>query len=127
MIKPTGALARYPARAMFAAYLLGIVVGGLLLYTPWARRADAAGHITLTDSFFTAASAVCITGLTVRSTGGYFSPFGQVVLLVLVQVGAVGIMTLATYFTKLLGGTDTLRERQTQSQIMPATKAARSG
>lgn len=106
---------------MFAAYLLAILVGGLLLYTPWARRyeiSEAYPSISLVDSFFTATSAVCVTGLSVRSTGNYFSFFGQAVILLLVQIGGVGIMTITTFFTKLLGAGDTLRERQTLSETL---------
>ncbi len=124
MLKYTGALARFPARAMFGTYLLAIIVGGLLLYTPWARQHEPSAanpHITLVDSFFTATSAVCVTGLSVRPIGDYFSFFGQAVLLLLVQIGGVGIMTMATFLTKLLGAADTLRERQTLSETLGAT------
>src|SRR4051794_30148577 len=119
MLKLTGAVARYPARALFAGYLLAIVVGGLLLYTPLARRGPATDdrpHISLTDSCFTAASAVCVTGLSVRSTGDYFSGFGQVVVLALIQLGGVGFMTLTTYLGRLLGAVEDLRGRQALSE-----------
>lgn len=117
-MKYTGGLARFPARAMFGTYLLAIVVGGLLLYTPWAQRSTSDEPISLVDSLFTATSAVCVTGLAVRSTGDYFSFFGQGVILALIQIGGVGIMTLATFFTKMLGAAETLRERQTLSETV---------
>ncbi len=63
------------------------------------------------DALFTSASAVCVTGLTVRSTAVDFSAFGQVVLLLLIQVGGLGIMTLATLVFMLIGKRITLRDR----------------
>jgi trk system potassium uptake protein TrkH len=124
MLKYTGAVARYPARALFVAYLLAIIVGGLLLYTPLARQypdSEQRPHITLVDSFFTAASAVCVTGLSVRPTGTYFSSFGHVVILLLIQMGGVGIMTLTTYITRVLGANEDLRARQALSETLGAT------
>lgn len=121
MVKFTGTLARYPARALFTAYLLAIVGGGLLLWSPWAARSLAAPRITIVDAFFTAASAVCVTGLTVRPTGSYFSPFGQAVILALIQAGGIGVMTLMTFITRLLGAAENLRERQTLTETVGST------
>ena len=61
------------------------------------------GSISLVDALFTATSASCVTGLIVVDTGTYFTPFGQTVILVLLQIGGLGIMTLSTLFLLLAG------------------------
>jgi trk system potassium uptake protein TrkH len=77
--------------------------------TPMASKA---GEPTpLVDAFFTATSAVCVTGLVVVDTGTYWSVFGQLVILFLIQVGGLGFMTMATLIMLLLGKRITLRER----------------
>lgn len=60
---------------------------------------------------FTATSAVCVTGLVVVDTGTYWTNFGQVIILLLIQVGGLGFMTMSTLFALLLGRKITLRER----------------
>ena len=69
-------MARYPARVLFAGYLAAILIGGSLLTLPAARQ-PGAEPIRWLDGVFTAASAVCVTGLTVRSTGQDFTLLGQ--------------------------------------------------
>jgi trk system potassium uptake protein TrkH len=64
----------------------------------------------LIDALFTATSATCVTGLIVEDTGTYFTTFGQVVILVLIQMGGLGIMTFSTLFTLLLGRRITLAD-----------------
>ena len=83
-----------PAALMVSTYLLGMFFGTLLLKTPWATKT---GHISWVDALFTVTSALCVTGLTVVDTGGYFSLAGQVVILFLIQVGGLGIMTFAIF------------------------------
>ena len=85
---------RNPTRLVPLAFLAAIVVGTLLLWQPFARA--GAGGAPLLVALFTATSAVCVTGLAVVDTGTYWSPLGQVVILMLVQVGGLGIMTAAT-------------------------------
>jgi trk system potassium uptake protein len=106
----TGSLASYPARVSFTAYVLTILVGGFLLTLPAARHPDRPA-VTLVDGLFTATSATCVTGLTVRSTASDFSPFGQGVILVLMQLGGLGIMTITTLAAFQIGGQATLRQR----------------
>lgn len=89
-----------PARVTAVGFALLIAVGTGLLLLPWAARGEGLG---LVDALFTATSAVCVTGLTVVDTGSYFSIFGQGVLLLLIQVGGLGIMTLSTLFLLLAG------------------------
>lgn len=71
------------------------------------RREDVTGTVRaapadLSTALFTSTSAVCVTGLVVESTGGYWSPFGQTVILVLIQLGGLGIMTFGAVFAILL-------------------------
>ena len=90
----------------FASFVL---VGGLILTLP---AASAAGQWTpLLDALFTATSAVCVTGLVVVDTGTYWSPFGEVIVLVLVQLGGLGYMTSSTLLLLLLRRRASMRER----------------
>jgi len=100
----------YPARVSLLAYVLTIVAGGLLLTLPVSRYPDRP-PITLVDGIFTATSACCVTGLTVRSTVSDFSVFGQGVILFLIQLGGLGIMTITTVISFQIGGQATLRQR----------------
>jgi trk system potassium uptake protein TrkH len=110
MAQVTGSLVGYPARVSFAAYLIAILAGTLLLELP-AARAPGRPPIAPLDAAFTATSAVCVTGLTVRSTAQDFSPFGQGVILALMQLGGLGIMTVTTLVSFRIGGQATLRQR----------------
>lgn len=90
-----------PAKIIVLSFLALILVGSLLLMLPISSRS---GNWTpYVDALFTATSASCITGLVVFDTFNYWSIFGQLVILVLIQIGALGIVTLATYFSILLG------------------------
>ena len=63
------------------------------------------------DALFTATSATCVTGLVVTDTGTYFSLFGQMVIIFLIQAGGLGIMTMTTLMAVLMGKKINLRER----------------
>lgn len=110
MIQLTGSLVAYPARISLAAYTLTILLGGFVLALP-ASRAPDREPISAVDALFTATSACCVTGLTVRSTLHDFSPLGQSVILLLIQVGGLGIMTITTLVAFQVGGQATLRQR----------------
>lgn len=77
-----------------------IVIGTLLLKLPWATPS---GGISWFDAFFEATSAVTVTGLQVVTPATDFTPFGQAILVVLIQIGGIGIMTAATLGTLLVG------------------------
>lgn len=109
---------RHPARLVPLAFLAAILVGTLLLMLP-VSRADGTSAPLLT-ALFTSTSAVCVTGLIVEDTPVYWSTFGQVVILVLFQVGGFGIMTGATLLgllvTRRLGlGTRLVAQAETRS------------
>lgn len=89
-----------PPVFLIGALSSAILVGALLLRLPIAH---AAASISWLDALFTATSAVCVTGLTVVDTGTTFSGFGQAVILVLIQIGGLGIMTIGTTVLLALG------------------------
>jgi len=76
------------------------------------------GRLPFVDALFTATSAVCVTGLTVVDTGTHFSRVGQWVILVLLQIGGLGIFTFSTFFMVLLRGETTLRGRLVIQEAM---------
>ncbi|GAB2459443.1 TrkH family potassium uptake protein [Streptosporangium sandarakinum] len=113
---------RHPAQVVAAAFAFAIAAGTALLSAPFAtadgRPAD------LLDAFFTATSAVCVTGLATVDTADHWSPMGQVVILALVQAGGLGIMTLATLLAVLITGRLGLRARmlaQAETKTMQLT------
>lgn len=81
-------------------FALLILAGGALLTLPFASRGGAA--LAFPDALFTAASASCVTGLTLYDTATQFTLFGQAVLLLLIQIGGLGFMTVSTLVSILL-------------------------
>lgn len=112
-----GRLARqavsHPERVVPFAFLVGIAAGTILLMLPLARAAPEDGMIGAppVTALFTAASAFCVTGLATVNTATYWSPFGQVVILLLCQIGGFGIMTGATLLGMLVTGRNRLSGR----------------
>ncbi len=90
-----------PSRLIAAGFAAVIMLGTIALLFP---QASAEQPLSFTDALFTATSATCVTGLIVVDTGSYFSTFGQIVILVLIQLGGLGIMTFSTLFLFLLRG-----------------------
>lgn len=95
-----------------------ILLGGLLLRLPIASRGGRAAPFS--DALFTSVSAVCVTGLVVRDTASAWSGFGQAVILLLIQIGGLGVMTVAAFFTRLAGGRVTLKQRSTLQETFAA-------
>lgn len=104
-------LLRHPGQSIVVAFAAAVAVGTVLLMLPPARR--GAGSADFLDALFTATSAVCVTGLSTVDVPHYWSPFGQVVILALVQVGGFGIMTLASLLGLLVSRRMGLRTRLT--------------
>jgi trk system potassium uptake protein TrkH len=119
VVRLIGSLSRQPARVSFGWYASTIVAGSVLLAQPFCRAAGAKA-ISIVDAVFTATSALCVTGLTVRSTGHDLSLVGQLVVLLLIQAGGVGIVTLTTFVTLKLGGRQTLRSRTLLAETLGA-------
>ena len=82
-------------------FLALIVVGAALLCMPWARADGVAGNFS--SAFFTACSAVCVTGLTVVDIATEYSVPGQIAVLILVEVGCLGLMTCGTFLLIAIG------------------------
>ena len=118
----TGSLVRYPARVSFAAYVVAVLLGGFLLTLP-ACRQPGRPPVSFVDGAFTATSACCVTGLTVRSTLNDFSFLGQALILALIQLGGLGIMTITTLVSFHIGGQATLHQRA----VIAETLGIRSG
>jgi trk system potassium uptake protein TrkH len=100
---------RHPAQVIAVAFVVTVIVGTGLLMLPVAR--EGPGSAPLVTALFTATSAVCVTGLIVVDTPVYWSPFGQVAILVMIQVGGFGIMTLASLVGLLISRRLGLRSR----------------
>ena len=109
----------HPARLVPLAFLLAIALGTLLLMLPISR--EGPGHAPFLTALFTSTSAVCVTGLIVEDTPVYWTHFGQVVILVLFQIGGFGIMAAATLLGLLAGRgfrlSDRLRTQVERSQL----------
>lgn len=104
-----------PPRLLALSFLGLILAGGILLSTPWATREDTTNYL---DALFTATSAVCVTGLVVVDTGTHWTMFGQLVILLMIQVGGLGVMSFATFFALLLGKRIQLRQRLIMQQAL---------
>ena len=99
----------HPTRVVPLAFLAAIVAGTVLLTLPIARAGP--GGAPLMVALFTATSAVCVTGLAVVDTGTYWSGFGQAIILLLFQLGGLGIMTAATLLGLLVSNRLRLGQR----------------
>lgn len=89
-----------PAQLLFLSYFFMISIGVFLLLLPTSTT----NGIAFIDAVFTSTSAVCITGLTSVNVSEVFTTFGQVVLLMLFQIGALGLLTFASYFSYFFKG-----------------------
>ena len=106
----------------FQVIILGfailILAGSLILMLPWATR-DGRGA-SFADALFTATSAACVTGLVVQDTATYWSVFGQAVILLLIQIGGMGVVTVAVFITSLSGRKIGLMQRSTMQDSISA-------
>ncbi len=97
-----------------------IVLGALILMLPFSSNT---GSVTpFHEALFTSTSAVCVTGLVVQDTGSYWSAFGQAVILLLIQIGGLGVVTVAATFTMLSGRKISLMQRSTMQDAISAPK-----
>lgn len=83
------------------SFLIPILLGAVLLASPWARAAGSWGNWRA--ALFTSCSAICVTGLTVVEIAEEYTQFGQIALMILVEVGALGLMTLSTFMLVAIG------------------------
>ncbi|HEX6334538.1 MAG TPA: potassium transporter TrkG [Flavisolibacter sp.] len=103
-----------PAMLFVSSFAFLIILGTMLLQLPNATTRD----ISVLDSLFTSASAVCVTGLVVVDTATHFTMFGKLVILVLIQAGALGIMTFAGLFAYAVTGGASLRSQLAFKDVM---------
>ncbi len=109
-----------PAQLFIASFITIILIGAFLLILPKATYSG----ISFIDALFTSTSAVCVTGLIVVDTGSYFTPFGQWVIVLLIQAGGIGIMTFTSYFSYFFRGGSSY---ETQLLLKDMTNSERAG
>ena len=113
-------LPRHPAQAIAFGFGMAIAAGTAVLMLPIAKIGP--GGAGFLEALFTATSAVCVTGLAVVDTATYWTPFGQVVILVLIQLGGFGIMSFASLLGVLMA-----RRLGLKSRIQAAAETKSSG
>jgi trk system potassium uptake protein TrkH len=111
-----------PAAQIVAfSFLFVILVGTGFLLLPRATPQK----ISFIDALFTATSATCVTGLIVVDTGSFFSQFGQVVILLLIQIGGLGLMTMTAFFSLILGRGMSVKESVLMSDVLSSRTLSR--
>ena len=119
------ATGRNPSRTLVASFIVLIATGAILLMLPKATPGRMA--LRPIDALFTSTSATCVTGLVVVNTGRDFTVMGQIVILVLIQLGALGIVVFGAVFALLLGQALTLRETVAMQDLLSSETASRIG
>ena len=108
------------AQIIIFGFAGAILIGTFLLMMPIS---SASGVMTsFSDSLFTATSAVCVTGLVVQDTATYWSMFGQLVILILIQIGGLGVVTIAVATALVSGRKIGLMQRNTLKEAISAQK-----
>lgn len=98
-----------PAQILVLGFAFIILVGAILLSTPFVTQTgESTGFL---KALFTSTSAVCVTGLVVVDTGTHWNMAGQIIILILIQIGGLGIMTMATSVALIIGRKISLRSR----------------
>ena len=110
------------SRLIITGFLFAILIGSLLLMLPFATK-DGNGA-SFFDALFTSTSAVCVTGLVVRDTVTYWSVFGKAVILMLIQIGGMGVVTIAVAVTLVSGKKISLMQRSTMQEAISAPKVS---
>jgi trk system potassium uptake protein TrkH len=105
-----------PAQAIIVSFASIIALGSFLLYLPYSRAEGT--ELRYIDALFSSTSAVCVTGLIVVDTGTAFSIVGQVFILLLIQMGGLGIMTIAAFIQVSLGSNMSLSGRFSTASLL---------
>lgn len=108
------------SQIIILGFAIVILFGSLLLMLPIATQ-DGKGAI-FTEALFTATSAVCVTGLIVQDTATYWTGFGQAVILGLIQIGGMGVVTVAVAIFTVSGKKISLKQRSTMQEAISAHK-----
>jgi trk system potassium uptake protein TrkH len=121
---PRIAKVNLPAAQILAlSFLFVIIVGTGFLLLP--RATASVEGISFINALFTASSATCVTGLIVVDTGTYFSRFGQIVIMILIQIGGLGLMTTTAFFSLILGRSMSVKESVLMSEVLSSRTLAR--
>ena len=107
-----------PAQIIILGFLLLIFTGAVLLMLPFSTQEP--GGASFGDALFTATSATCVTGLVLHDTALYWSPFGQLVILLLIQVGGMGVVTIAVAIFMFAGKRIGLKQRWVMQESISA-------
>ena len=118
------ATGRNPTKTLIASFVVLIVAGGGLLMLP---RVSTGAPLGFVDALFTATSATCVTGLIVKDTGQDFTFMGQVIILVLIQLGGLGIVVSGAVFALLLGQALSVRESVAMQDLLSTRTVSRIG
>ena len=97
-----------------------ILFGTFLLMLPFSSRSGLTTPFS--EALFTSTSAVCVTGLIIHDTATYWSGFGQLVILLLIQIGGMGVITVAASFAMISGRKISLMQRSTMQEAISAPK-----
>lgn len=108
-----------PAQTLAYSYIAGILAGTILLMLPAATASDKG--IRFIDALFTITSAISVTGLTVVDTGTHFTTFGQIIILIFIQLGGLGIMTFSAFFATIFGRGFGIRDRMVMQDVLDFT------
>lgn len=103
-----------PANRIVLWFVAAIAIGTLLLALPISGEN---GPVSFIDAFFTATSAVCVTGLTVVNTAATYSTVGEIIIMILIQLGGLGVMIFSTMFFMALGERLSLSHRMTIKEV----------
>ena len=107
-----------PASFLLISFMTAMLAGAFLLMLPFSTTS---GNIAFIDALFTSTSAVCVTGLALFDTGAYFTLFGQIVILLLIQLGGLGIMTISVVLFQFLGKVVSFRQRMAMQETFAHT------
>lgn len=106
------------SQIIIAGFASVILLGSLLLMLPFASR--EAGSASFFDALFTAVSATCVTGLVVKDTATYWTPFGQAVILMLIQIGGMGVITISVAVIRFSGKKISIRQKSLMQESVSA-------
>lgn len=109
-----------PFQVIILGFSAVILVGAVLLMLPFSAKSGAVTPFG--DALFTSTSAVCVTGLVLHDTATYWSSFGQGVILILIQIGGMGVITVAASFAMISGRKISLMQRSTMQEAIAAPK-----
>jgi trk system potassium uptake protein len=126
LIKFVGAVATYPARTLFAWYTGLIAAGTLVLLLP-ASRPEGAAPLSFSDALFTATSAASVTGLMVKSVATDLSFIGQAAVLLLIQLGGLGVLSIGTLLFVQITGRQPVQFRLLSKETLGAPLGADIG